>query len=373
MDLKKHTIAIVIGTRAEMIKIFPIMQELNRQNIEYYFIHTGQGDLGEFWKEVTVKAPDVVLTKEVKGKSKFNSNQLKAVLWNLGVVAKIRKELKKLPYLKYVIYHGDTMTTSSAAIASSNLLNRGKRYKNVHLESGLRSWNLLEPLPEEFSRRLVGRFSDILFAPSESSLKNLEKLKRRRIHVFGNTIIDSALYAFNLAHKRNILPLSKEPFAILTLHRHENLMSKKRMRKIIAILQAVSIPTYFAAHGNTLAKLKKFGLLDSLKENKNIILIDPLDYITFIYQISRCSLIICDGGTMQEESLIFQKPCIILRKHTERQEGLKSNFQFLSRFDIGKTKEKIREFSSPEFKIEKFKNPYGDNQVSKKIVGALVR
>ena len=373
MNLNEHTIAIVIGTRAELIKIFPIMQELDKQNVAYYFIHTGQGDLGEFWKEVLVKAPDVVLTEEIRGKSKFNSKQLKAVLWNLGVVGKIRKELRKLPRLKYVIYHGDTMTTSSAAIASSNLLNPWKSYKNVHLESGLRSWNLLEPLPEEFSRRLVGRFSDILFAPSEDSSKNLGKLKRRQIHVFGNTIIDSAAYALELAHKRNISPFSKEPFAILTLHRHENLMSKKRMKKIVEILQAISIPTYFAAHGNTLAKLRKFGLLNPLKKNKNIILIDSPDYVTFIYQISKCSLIICDGGTMQEESLIFQKPCIILRKHTERQEGLKSNFQFLSRFDVGKTKEKIREFTSPEFKIEEFKNPYGDKHVSKKIVEALTK
>ena len=373
MDKDKLEIAIVIGTRAEFIKTFPVMLELKRRKVPYYFIHTGQHGLGELCKIFSVKRPDVILTKEPKKSSKFNARQGKAILWNLKLVGKIRKELRKLRKLKYVLYHGDTMTTASASIASSKLMNPFKKYKNVHLEAGLRSWDNFEPFPEEISRRIVGRFSDILFAPSVDSEKNLKNLRKKKILVFGNTIVDSAYYALDLAKKKKIRPLNKGKFALVTVHRHENLKNKKRMEKIVEILLSSTIPTYFAAHDNTLEKLKDFGLLGKLKENKNIKLIKPLDYVNFIYQISKCSLIICDGGSMQEESLIFGKPCMILRNSTERPEGLKTNFQFLTKLDIEKSKEKINEYLSRDFKIKTYENPYGKKGLSKKIVGVLLR
>ena len=372
INKSQFEIAIVIGTRAEFIKTFPVMLELQRRKIPYYFIHTGQHSLGELWEIFSVKIPNVILTREPKKSSKFNSKQGKAILWNLKLVGKIRRELKTLKNLRYVLYHGDTMTTASASIASSKLMNPFKKYKNVHLEAGLRSWNNFEPFPEEISRRIAGRFSDVLFAPSKSSERNLAKLRKKKILVFGNTIVDSAHYAFDLAKKKKIKPLSKKKFALVTVHRHENLKNKKRMEKIVEVLLSVEIPTYFAAHDNTLKKLEEFGLLSRLKENKNINLIKPIDYINFIYQISKCALIICDGGSMQEESLIFGKPCVILRNSTERPEGLKTNFQFLTKLDVEKSKEKIKEYLSKDFKIRKYSNPYGKKGLSKKIVDVLV-
>jgi len=370
---KEHSnIAIVIGTRAEFIKTFPVMLELQKRNVPYCFIHTGQHNLGELCKIFSVKRPDVILTEEPKKSSKFNARQGKAILWNLKLVGKIRRELKKLKNLEYVLYHGDTMTTASASIASSKLMNPFKKYKNVHLEAGLRSWDNFEPFPEEISRRITGRFSDILFAPSKGSEKNLKRLKKKNVLVYGNTIVDSAYYALDLAKKKKIKPLNREKFALVTVHRHENLKNKKRLEKIVEILLSVEVPTYFAAHDNTLKKLEEFGLLKKLRGNKNIKLIKPMDYINFIYQISKCSLIICDGGGMQEESLIFGKPCVILRNSTERPEGLETNFQFLTKLDVEKSKEKIKEYLSSDFNIQRYKNPYGEKGVSKKIVEVLV-
>ena len=114
-------------------------------------------------------------------------------------------------------------------------------------------------------------------------------------------------------------------------------------------------------------------LLTKLKGGKNIHLVKPSDYISFIYQTSKCSLIICDGGSMQEESLIFGKPCIILRYFTERQEGLNTNFQFLTKLEVEKTNKKIRKYLSKDFKIQKYKNPYGERGLSKKIVEVLIK
>jgi UDP-N-acetylglucosamine 2-epimerase (non-hydrolysing) len=143
------------------------------------------------------------------------------------------------------------------------------------------------------------------------------------------------------------------------------------MEKIIEILEDLPIKGYFMIHDNTKKQLEKFGLMERLKENKKIILTEPKDYVYFVYQMSKCDLIVCDGGSMQEESLVFHKPCIILRNSTERQEGLDSNFQFLSKLNVKKTKEKIKEYLSKDFKAKKFKNPYGDKSVSKKVVEVL--
>jgi|TARA_B100002003_G_scaffold242532_1_gene265651 UDP-N-acetylglucosamine 2-epimerase len=372
-SIEKSRIAIIIGTRAELIKTFPIMLELQKKKVPYYFIHTGQHNLGDLCNTFSLKVPDAILTKESKSSSKFNTNQSKAIFWNLKLIGRIKKELKKLKNLKYVIYHGDTMTTASAAIASSKLLNPFKKYEGVHLEAGLRSWNNFEPFPEEISRRIVGKFSDILFAPSKNSEKNLKKLKNKKILVFGNTIVDAAYNGLSLAKKRKIKSIDRRRFALVTIHRHENLKSKKRMNKIVDILLSCPIPTYFYVHDNTLKILKKFGLLTKLKGGKNIHLVKPSDYISFIYQTSKCSLIICDGGSMQEESLIFGKPCIILRYFTERQEGLNTNFQFLTKLEVEKTNKKIRKYLSKDFKIQKYKNPYGERGLSKKIVEVLIK
>ena len=365
-------IAIVIGTRAELIKTFPVIRELKERNKDYYFIHTGQHNLGDLCKIFSVKNPDVVLTMEPERSSRFNSNKWKAMLWMTKIIRRIRKELKNLPNLKYVLYHGDTITTASAAISSSKIFNPFKKYKNVHLEAGLRSFDNFEPFPEEISRRIVGKFSDVLFTPSEDSKENLKRLKRKKILAYGNTIIDSAYYALEVARKKKIKPLTKGKFALVTVHRHENLVSKERMEKIIEIINKIEIPTFFAVHDNTLHKIKNFGLLEKLNYSKNIRIIKPMDYISFIYQMSKCSLIVCDGGSMQEESLIFGKPCIILRYSTERPEGLKTNFQFLSKLDVKKTEEKIKEYLNKNFEIKDYKNPYGERGLTKKIVDFLL-
>jgi len=358
-------VAIILGTRAEYIKMFPIMLELQKRKEDYYFIHTGQHNLQNLCKTFGTKKPDVILSPEPSESSKFDAKESKAIKWSIKTMFKIRKELKYLSSLKYVFYHGDTMSTGIAAI--SKLFNPFKKYQNVHLESGLRSFSK-EPFPEEIIRRIVTRFSDILIAPSKLAKSNLKN--RKNVYVLGNTILDSVDIASHMAKNRDLKPFDKK-FALVVIHRHENISNKERLNKIVEILLSLEIPSYFTLHDNTKNQLVKFGLFDKLLENKNIKIIKPLDYISMIFQMSNCSLLICDGGSIQEESLILKKPCIILRMATERQEGLKSNFQYLSKLDVEKTKEKIKEYLSKDFKVEPFKNPYGKKGISKKIVEIL--
>ena len=366
--MNNQKIAIVIGTRAEYIKMFPVMLELQKRNEDYYFMHTGQHNLKDLCKTFGTKKPDVILSEEPDKSSKFNTQESKAIKWSIKMIFKIRKELKKISYLKYVLYHGDTLSTCVVSIGSSRLLNWFKKYKNVHLEAGLRSDNNKEPFPEEIIRKIVTKFSDILIAPSEQSKLNL---KNKNVIELGNTILDSVDYAIKIGKKKNLKALDNK-FALVTVHRHENIKNKERLSKIVEILNSITIPVYFSLHDNTKSKLIEFGLYEELKNNQNIHFTKNMDYVSFIYQMSKCSLIVCDGGSMQEESLIFQKPCIILRMNTERQEGLESNFQFLSELDVEETKAQITKFLSPSFKIESFKNPYGEVGVSKKIVEELI-
>jgi UDP-N-acetylglucosamine 2-epimerase (non-hydrolysing) len=366
-------IAIVIGTRAELIKTFPIMIELESKKTPYCFIHTGQHNLGDLCEKFGIKKPDIVLSEEPGKDTKFYSKiNLKTFWWNVKIMFGIRKALKKLRGLRYVLYHGDTMNTATAAGGASRILNPFKKYKSVHLEAGLRSWDWKEPFPEEATRVLVGYFSDVLMAVSTESKNNLHHHKNKRIILSGNTILDSANIAYELSKKIKIKELGKR-YALISIHRYENLKSKDRMEKIVEIICSTNIPTYWPLHGNCKKRLIEYGLMDKILNNKNIKILPPKDYLTFINHLAKCSLIICDGGSLQEESLIFKKPCIILRKATERPEGLESNFQFLSKLDVEKTKKKIGEYLHEDFKVEEFENPYGEKGLSKTIVEFLLK
>ena len=363
-------IAIVIGTRAELIKCMPIMLELEKQNKEYCFIHTGQHSLKGSCEEFGIKKPDFVVSnapkKETKFLSKINS---KSITWFLTIIPKLRKIIRKINP-KYVIYHGDTMNTIAASIASSNLLNLNKKWKNVHLEAGLRSWSLFEPFPEEISRKISDKFSDILFAVSEGTKKNLSHYKKdKKVILTGNTIVDSSLIIHENSKKK--YKKEKENYVLINIHRHENLNKKERLENIIKILSNVKIKAIWPLHENTLHYLKEYGLINKIKNLKNFEINPLINYSKFIFLLSNCKYLITDGGSIQEESLVFKKPCILLRKKTERQEGLETGINFLTNLDIEYSKKLIETIEKKDIKIKNFENPYGKRGVSKKIVDIL--
>ncbi len=124
-------------------------------------------------------------------------------------------------------------------------------------------------------------------------------------------------------------------------------------------------------HDNTKRKLIEAGLYKKLNENKKIKIIKPLSYIEFIFALKNCKLLVADGGSIQEESLIFKKPCILLRNKTERQEGLDTRINFLTGLDVEKTKRIFEKILDEKYEIPKFENPYGQPGLTKKIVGLL--
>lgn len=363
-------ITFVIGTKAELIKCMPIMLELQKRKQDYYFIHTGQHPLSKACEEYGIKKPDFILSEEPKTTTKFWSKINKtSIMWFILMIFRIRKLLRKLRP-NYIVYHGDTMSSAAAAIASSKLLNPRKKWKNVHLEAGLRSDSILEPFPEEISRKICDRFSDILLAVSQRSKNNLEKERQKgKIIKVGNSNIDSALISFEIGKKHFKKP--DYDFALINLHRHENLRSKKRMRNIVEILKLIKIKAIWPLHDNTEYHLKKYGLMKEIKKMKNIKLMPLIGYQHFIFLLANCKYLVTDGGSIQEESLVFKKPCLILRKKTERQEGLATGINFLTKLDINYARKIIDKIENNKIKIKKFKNPYGEKGVSQKVLEVL--
>lgn len=365
--MEDKAIAIIIGTKAEMIKTVPIMLELEEQGKDYWFIHTGQHPLGKACDEFGVKKPDFVLSTEPEISTKFWSKvNRNSLFWFIGMILKLKRLIKKIKP-KYVLYHGDTMSTAAGAISTSQLLNLKKDWKNVHLEAGLRSGSLLEPFPEEISRRICDKFSDILFAVSDITKKNLEKYNKIVINT-GNTILDSAAFAYKKADKRRV---TNKEYALINIHRHENLNSRERLSRIVEIINHVGIESIWPLHDNTKLFLEKYRLMEKIKNNKKVKIVPLTDYFNFISMIANCKYLITDGGSIQEESLVFKKPCIILRERTERIEGMQTGINFLTKLDIKESLEKIKEIEENKIKRVYFKNPYGEEGVSKRIIEIL--
>ena len=364
-------IVIIIGTKAELIKTASLMLELEKQNKKYIFVNTGQHNLTKDCKDFGIRVPDIILSEEPKKGTKFLSNINKfSILWSFSMILKIRKLLRRIKNVSFVLVHSDTMSTVVAAIAASSLLNPGRKWKIVHLESGLRSGSLREPFPEEIARKIGDKFSDILIAVSKEAENNLKKERAHgRILLLGNIAIDSTLATFERAKKEHKKITGS--YALVNVHRHENLRSRKRMTKIVSIVSKIPIKTYWPLHDGTIYYLKKYGLLNILKDNKNIVLSGLVSYSKFTNMLVHSKILLVDGGSIQEESLIFKKPCLLLRMKTERQEGFKTGINFLTELNMEKTKKIIDYILDKNFKIPDIENPYGGKGASKKVADIL--
>lgn len=373
---KKHSgIMFVIGTKAELIKCMPIMKLLQKRGQDYWFVSTGQHPLKQNADEFEIKRPDFILSAEPEKSTKFWSKvNNSSIIWCVGMLPKIKRVVKKLKP-RHVVYHGDTMSTAVAAIASSRLMNFFKKWNNVHLEAGLRSGNLMQPFPEEISRQICDRFSDTLLAVSDYSEGHLRRSRKSgvfgKIYNTGNTIVDAAHIIYEDAKRKSKMKRLPKKFALINVHRHEHLRSRKEMRKIVDIIKAIKFKAIWPLHDNTRYYLEEYGMMGELEGMKNLKIMGLVDYHTFIYMIAKCSYLVTDGGSIQEESLVFKKPCVILRHVTERQEGLHSGINFLTKLDVKKTRKLIGGIESGKISVKEFVNPFGEVGVSERVLGVL--
>lgn len=330
-------IHLFIGTKAQLIKMAPIMRELQRRNIEYNFIFSGQHQetIKDLRQNFNVKDPDIIL---YKGNDITGIFQM--LVWLTQIFFKVlfkKNVVWKKDKKGIVLNHGDTFST-----LAGTLLARMHGHKAAHIESGLRSFNFFHPFPEELTRVIVFHLSTHYFCPNEWAYKNLQKYSGEKIITGGNTLYD-ALQIIKKMPLNQELAIPNEDYAIVSLHRFENVFNRSSLERLISMISKISeeIKLIFIAHNPTIKKLKEYELFSLIADNVNIELRPRYDYSNFIALVMKSKFVVTDGGSNQEECFYLGKPCLILRNATERTEGLAEN-AVLSKFN----EEMIMEFVS---------------------------
>lgn len=314
-------IHVFIGTKAQLIKMAPIMVELQRRNISYNFIFSGQhqATVDNIRSEFGLKDPDITLYhgRDITGIAQMLAWALRIVFHAL----RHRKTVWQGDRNGIVLNHGDTFST-----LLGSLLARVCGHQAAHVESGLRSFKLFHPFPEELTRILTFKLSSIYFAPGPWALGNLQKYRGTKVDTVYNTLLDSLRIGESAVDHADV-DVPSYSFALVSLHRFENIFSRAKLAEIVDLLLKVSerIPLLFILHKPTEEKLRQFQLLERLESAQNIELRPRYSYFQFIKLTRQSRCVITDGGSNQEECYYMGKPCIIMRSASERKEGLGEN------------------------------------------------
>jgi UDP-N-acetylglucosamine 2-epimerase (non-hydrolysing) len=363
LSLKRNQkCAVVLGTRPEIIKLAPVIHELERRNADFFIVHSGQHFSDNmdrvFWDTFLLPPPRYHLGV----RERTHARQTAEMLRQLDEIFDIEKP-------DWVIVQGDTNTVLAGGLCAS----KRDGIRVAHVEAGLRSFD--RTMPEETNRIIVDHISDILFAPTEEAAFYLrqEGIPQNRIQVVGNTIED--ILTLNLAFARvqsrivKELELKSKGYILMTVHRQENTEDAIRLIRILeSVVTAAEqhdLQCVFPIHPRTRAKLEalKFELPDRIR------LTEPLGYHDFLSLADNAAVIATDSGGLQEEACIMRVPCVTLRENTERPETVEIGANHLA----GVSREGIIGGIDKMLKIARdWKSPYGGGKASRRIIGALL-
>jgi len=350
-------VAIVLGTRPEIIKLAPIIRKIGSKNCSVIFTgqhYDNQMGLG-FMRALDLPKPNYSL----------NITKSNSQLQISEIIAKLPKILiKERP--DTVMIQGDTNTVLAAGICSlkSNI-------PISHVESGLRSndWRM----PEEHNRIVVDHLSELLFTPTKTTKSNLQSEKvHGKIFVTGNTVIDAINIYSKISKKKSKLSIPYSDFILLTLHRSENVDDKKILSSIIKGLINSNENIIFPIHPRTKKRLYEFGLYEKLSQNKNIQILDSVGYFDILELMKNCNFIVTDSGGIQEEatSPVIRKKVLVIRKTTDRPEAVESNLAKIIGLDEKIISKSIKK-TMIDPKLHSKKTPYGKGDASEKILKLL--
>lgn len=336
----KKTIAIFCGSRPEIIKCKPLINELNKHLIPNLVVLTGQ---------------QKDLLKHEKHDFKFQlrndigMNRLCSLTYQ--IIGSVDRFLVKHPYVSTIVCQGDTTTALSVALASFY----GKK-KLIHLEAGLRTYDMCNPFPEEANRRMISCIADIHLCPTNQNLLNLENEKIGGLKfVVGNTGLDD-LHSY-------LLKCEYTKVVLVTMHRREN---------------HVNIDQWFENINNIAKKYFDHQFIlpihpnPDVKKHKNILtninVVEPLPHSELLDILVKCKFVISDSGSIQEECSFFGKKIIVCRKETERPEAIGHTTQLCESPD--ELHEIVKDMME-NYEVLDNNCPFGDGKSAKKIVKIL--
>ena len=362
--MPQNKVAVIVGTRPEIIKMQPIINEIKTRNdLELLFIHIGQHydwNMSKvFIEELELSEPDVFLNV----KSGSHGAQTARIITRSERVLK-----KERPNI--VLVEGDTNSALGAALAASKL-----KIPIGHVEAGCRSFD--KNMPEEINRILIADLASLHFAPTETCVQNLikEGISKEQIYLTGHPIIDFLHQVQNRINKDVIAKfgLKVKGYYLVTLHREENVDSEgilEDMLKAFSML-AQSRPVIFPMHPRTLKSIKKFRFKKYLK---NLMIISPVSYFEALSLIKYARTVLTDSGGIQQEAALLETPCITLRTSTEWVETVNHGVNILARSKeeiIATTKKLESEFKEIASNFRLVKNVFGEPYVSTRIVDIL--
>jgi UDP-N-acetylglucosamine 2-epimerase (non-hydrolysing) len=363
----------VFGTRPEAIKMAPVVKALASDTLfDAKVCVTAQHRqmLDQVLDLFAIRPDfDLNLMKPGQDLSDITSNVL------LGM-----REVYKQWQPDIILVHGDTTTTLAASLSAYYA-----KVKVGHVEAGLRTFNKFAPWPEEMNRRITGALTDLHFAPTPKARQNLlaEAVADSTIHVTGNTVIDALLDVVQrLRHEAalrsqfearfNFLDPAKR-LILVTGHRRENFGAgfESICQALAEIANRGDVQIVYPVHLNPNVQEPVKRILGKVA---NVILLEPLDYLPFVYLMDRSTLLITDSGGVQEEAPSLGKPVLVMRDTTERPEAVDAGTVKLVGTDRGKIVAETNHLLDNHAAYEAMSrahNPYGDGLAASRICGIL--
>lgn len=312
----------VIGTRAQLVKVAPVLTLASESKLRHVVWFTGQHD-----ESIADLISDFGITSQFirADEQSERSSVMRLITWLPGTfyrcwryIANVKTVTAATPL---IVVHGDTLSTFLGALAA-----RFGGGWTVHLESGLTSGKFLDPFPEEILRRLTFRLTKIAFCPNDAAYERMRNFGNcKAIHTGENTLIDCVRLAMQSG--QNIASESGDSYFVISIHRFQNIYSRTRLEVIVGELVALSelAPVHFILHPPTEIRLKKYGLLQHLETAPNIQLHPRMPYTEFLALLAAARGVISDGGSNQEELSYLGVPTVLLRERSERPDGLGDN------------------------------------------------
>jgi len=363
----KRVIVFFIGTEAELIKMFPVIMECEKRKLPYYIVASGQNDVVE--SRIFKDGKCGMVGLELSDSDDIQKNTVGLLKWFVKTIISAKKQVKKTFEdvdwkNSCMIVHGDTISTVMGA-----WIGRTLGMTVCHVEAGLRSHNFFNPFPEEIDRMITSKLARVHFAPGKEAFENLSKCKGKIINTENNTLIDSLNYSKQIPIASDVQRFLEKEYFLFVMHRQENLANTNFVIEVVEEIDklAKTMNCVVLLHEITKNTFEKLGLMYKLRQNPNIIFQSRVNYFDFMKVLEKSQFVITDGGSNQEELHYMGKPCLILRKNTERFEGLDSN-AVMYKGEVSQLSEFARNYKEKEGNVK-----VEDNSPSVIIVETLLQ